>query len=90
MGLPLSQPAADSSPLRRGAGAGCRFKLVAHFLCGRLRPQNMGFLRAKPLSGWVAREGRAFPGPPEAPSVLPHKKPRTLRFGAIVAFRRFD
>ena len=29
--------------------------------------QNMGFQRAKPFGGWVAREGGAFPGPPAVP-----------------------
>ena len=33
----------------------------------RKAAQNMGFQRAKPFGGWVAREGGAFPGPPEAP-----------------------
>ena len=39
----------------------------------RKTAQNMGFQRAKPFGGWVAREGGAFPGPPAAPVPSLHR-----------------
>ena len=44
----------------------------------------MGFLRAKPLGGWVAREGGAFPGPPEAPWLPEPLHQRVQLLGQLV------
>ena len=46
----------------------------------RKAAQNMGFQRAKPFGGWVAREGGAFPGPLAVPVPSPPRCPICQHF----------